>query len=179
MKRQFLFAWFAVLGLVLASASFAIEGGEPHSLESRTLSKLHHVNQMEIQMGQLAVARTAREDVRAYGQRLIDDHTAADRQIFDLASRENIRLFNWAPETQEEQLEMQQQHDLMARLGTLQGVEFDREFLPAMVSGHEKVLAELNGRLAQLTLNVRTFIEGLLPTIQAHRDEAKRLSEIP
>lgn len=44
------------------------------AIDSETLSKLHHINQMEIQFGHLAEERAASSKVKSYGARLARDH---------------------------------------------------------------------------------------------------------
>jgi predicted outer membrane protein len=55
--------------------------------DNALLMKIHKINQMEIQAGQLAQRNSSTAKVKTYGQRLVSDHQAADKKITALAQR--------------------------------------------------------------------------------------------
>jgi len=96
----------------------------------------------EVELGRLATERAANSDVKAFGQMMVTDHSKANDELKQAASQLNIQ-----PTTQ-----LDQKHrDLKDRLSKLKGAEFDREYMTAMVQGHEEVLGKLRQRAGNST----------------------------
>jgi putative membrane protein len=53
--------------------------------DNALVMKIHKINQMEIQAGQLAQRNSSTAKVKSYGQQLVRDHQAADQKITTLA----------------------------------------------------------------------------------------------
>jgi len=94
-------------------------------------------NTAEIELGKMAVERGSNPDVKKFGQMMIDDHTKAATTLRAVASQHNIP----APEQLDEK-----HRELRDKLAALKGADFDREYLSAMVDGHETVLDKLASR---------------------------------
>ena len=91
----------------------------------------------EVQLGKMAADRAASADVKSFGQMMVADHSKANDELKTVASQLNIQ-----PTTQ-----LDQKHrDLADKLSKLKGAEFDREYMTAMVQGHEEVLRKLQDR---------------------------------
>jgi putative membrane protein len=98
----------------------------------------------EVQLGKLAAERASNPDVKAFAQTMVKDHSQAGDELKQTASTLNIQL----------PTQLDQKHkDLAARLTKLQGAEFDKQYMAAMVQGHEEVLSKLNARSGQMTSN--------------------------
>ena len=92
----------------------------------------------EVQLGKLATERAASADVKAFGQMMVKDHSQAGDELKKVASQLKIQ-----PPTQ-----LDQKHkDLVDKLSKLQGAEFDREYVNAMVQGHQEVLGKVRARV--------------------------------
>src|SRR5438132_50674 len=91
------------------------------------LQKLHMANLEEIEMGKLA-EQNGTDRVKAYAKTLQTDHTAADRQVKDLAQKKNITLSD-TPKNPEMQKKMDEARN---RLSNMKGAEFDRTFANRM-----------------------------------------------
>ena len=91
----------------------------------------------EVQLGKMASERAGNADVKAFGQMMVKDHSAANDELKQVASRLNIQ-----PPTQVDQ----KHKELADKLAKLQGAEFDREYMNAMVQGHQEVLGKLRAR---------------------------------
>ena len=88
----------------------------------------------EVQLGQLASERAASPDVKAFGQMMVKDHSAANGELSKLASQMKIEPPKEADKAHKE---------LASRLSTLHGAEFDRAYIAAMVQGHRDVADSL------------------------------------
>jgi len=94
-------------------------------------------NLAEVELGKMAVAQASNANVKKFGQMMIDDHTKAGTKLRAVARQYNLPV--------PDQLD-QRQRDLRDRLAALKGTEFDREYVSAMVDGHETVLDKLESR---------------------------------
>jgi putative membrane protein len=92
------------------------------------VEKASIVNMAEIQLGQLAVERAQDPQVKQFAQTMIDDHTKAQEQLKTVAGSQNIPIPS-ALDSKHQKL-----HDKLAKL---QGAEFDRAYMDAMVDGHK------------------------------------------
>ena len=91
----------------------------------------------EVQLGKIAAERAASADVKAFGQMMVKDHSQAGDELKQVASQMKIQ-----PPTQLDQ----KRKDLVDKLSKLQGAEFDREYINAMVQGHQEVLGKVRAR---------------------------------
>ena len=60
--------------------------------DNALVMKIHKINQMEIQAGQLAQRNGSSAKVKQYGQQLVRDHQAADKKITTLAQSLGVNL---------------------------------------------------------------------------------------
>ncbi|MEO6912311.1 MAG: DUF4142 domain-containing protein [Edaphobacter sp.] len=81
----------------------------------------------EVQFGQLAAQKGGSEDVKAFGQKMVDDHTALNKEIEDVADSVGVMLPKHMNKTS------QAEYD---KLNGLSGDEFDTEYLTLMVKNH-------------------------------------------
>ena len=109
------------------------------------ITKLTMVGMTEVQLGKIAEERATNPDVKAFGSMMVKDHTAAGEGLSKIAAQLNV------PQPKE----LDGQHrQLVDRLSKLQGAEFDREYINAMVKGHEEVVSTLQARAGKrLTSN--------------------------
>ena len=100
-------------------------------------------NTAEIELGKLAGERASNAQVKEFAQMMVRDHTAAGNELKQIVSG-HVQV----------QEQMDQQHrDLAEKLRGLKGMEFDREYIDAMVNGHQEVkgMLEDHARRAKTT----------------------------
>ncbi len=117
--------------------------GQPASTDAQTfVNRLAIAGMTEVQLGRLAAERAANAEVKAYGHMMVTDHTQAGTELRQIATQANLQV----------PTQLDQKHrDLVDRLSTLQGAAFDREYMNAMVSGHQEVASELQARTGNRT----------------------------
>jgi putative membrane protein len=123
---------------------------------------------MEVELGKIAAEKGTNPDVKAYGQRMVDDHTKAGDQLKQLASQKNVKLSDkLSPPKQKE----------VDKLGKLSGAAFDNSYISHMVSGHKPVVAafEKESKSGKDT-DVKSWAESTLPTLQDHLKLAQETS---
>jgi putative membrane protein len=98
----------------------------------------------EVELGKLAADHGLSADVKKFGQMMVTDHTKGNDELKQVASR-----FNIAPPPG-----MDDKHrDLYEKLSKLQGNDFDKQYMDAMVDGHEHAVDKLDDRVDGKTLS--------------------------
>jgi putative membrane protein len=145
-------------------------------------------NTAEIELGKIASERAANAQVKQYGQMMVKDHTNAGNELKQaVAGKVQV------------QEQMDEKHrDLAQRLRGLQGAEFDREYMNAMVDGHQEVKGMLEDRARdakntnantstnpnaanagadQLEAAVNQWAAKTLPAVEKHLQRAEQLRD--
>lgn len=87
----------------------------------------------EVQLGQLAQQKSQSEDVKQFGQKMVEDHTQLGDQIKPVAQQLGVKEPK-GPSKKDKQL--------MAKLEVLSGPQFDEAYIQAMVKDHKQDLKE-------------------------------------
>lgn len=122
----------------------------------------------EVELGQLAVQKASSEEVKKFGQRMVDDHGKANEQLKQVAAQEHIELPT-EPGAQEKATK--------ARLEKLSGEQFDKAYMSDMVKDHQKDVAEF-ARESKIAKDpaVKSFAQQTLPTLREHLKEAEKIA---
>ena len=96
----------------------------------------------EVKLGQLAAQKASSDDVKALGQKMVDDHTKLNLEMAQVADSMGVML----PKSmnKEDQAEYH-------KLNALSGNDFDTEYLTFMVKDHHKDLHEFRIEAASPT----------------------------
>lgn len=122
----------------------------------------------EVELGKLAAERALSQDVKHFGQRMVDDHTKANDQLKQVASEEGVELpdkLNAKDKATKDRLEK------------LSGKQFDRAYMRNMVTDHAKDVSEF--RTESKTAKdpaVKDFAQQTLPTLEDHLKQAKTIA---
>lgn len=128
-----------------------------------------------IELSRMALETTTNPDIKSFAQRLIDDHGAA---ITKLKSALSGTPIEWP-------VQLDEKHRRTAdELAQEQGPDFDREYLKAMVEGHQDLAAKLESRVDVQSLAewktaaaARTQSQAMPEPTSAMRDVAVRPAE--
>jgi len=107
------------------------------------VQELTIANMAEVELGRMAGERSANADVKKFGQMMVNDHTAAGDKLKGIASQYKLTV----PAALDDK-----HRDLRDKLAKLNGAEFDREYMEAMVDGHHHVAGQLESRIDKETL---------------------------
>jgi putative membrane protein len=130
------------------------------------LKKAIEGNYAEVRMGELAQKNSQRDDVKAFGQTLVNDHDAANQKAIDAAKSMNINPPTGPNAKQEAE------YDKMSKMT---GAKFDKMFASHMVSDHEKDIAEYK-KESRMKNAAGEYAAAEIPTLEKHLDAAKSLS---
>jgi putative membrane protein len=160
MARDYLLA--VAIALMVSTSAVSAKDNASGSF----LKKAIEGNYAEVQMGQLAQKNSQRDDVKAFGQTLINDHDAANQKAIDAAKSMNIN-----PPTGPS-AKQQAEYDKMSKMT---GARFDKMFASHMVSDHKKDIAEYK-RESRVKNAAGEYAAAQVPTLEKHLDTAKSLS---
>jgi putative membrane protein len=124
----------------------------------------------EVEMARLALTKASSDTVKQYAQKMIDDHTASNAELMQIASAKNITLPT-APDAK--------MQAMLAKMGKLSGMQFDHEYMMMAGSKDHMKMEKLfrdestRGRDADL----KAFAAKTLPVVQMHLQMARDLSK--
>jgi predicted outer membrane protein len=124
-----------VVAIVLMGCTVAITAEQARRSDARLfINNMMIVGLTEVRLGQMAVERAQETSIKAFGQMLVKDHTEANTELSMIAAQMKI-----VPAA-----EIDKKHsELVERLSKLNGAEFDRAYIMAMIEGHQSVAAQL------------------------------------
>jgi putative membrane protein len=166
---------FILAAVCIANGAWAEDASDTTKMDQHVLSKMHHGNQMEIEMSKLVAARATTNGIKEYAEHIIQDHGKADIEVKMTAKKEGVELKAPTPMNDEEKQAMKDDHAEMTKLKSLKGAEFETEYENAMAAGHQKTITELNGVLPKVGTDTHALIEKLLPEFQKHLDMINKL----
>jgi len=149
----------------------------------------------EVELARLAKDRAASPEVKQFAQMMTDDHTKAGEQLKQVASTYAIP----------QDAKIDEKHkDLMDKLMKVRGPDFDKEYMTAMVEGHEDAVRTLRSRVDEnrslgdrltgknpenpatvkpepagdrVTMAINQWAAEALPVVERHLDRAKQIKE--
>jgi putative membrane protein len=122
----------------------------------------------EVQMGRLGAQKGQSQEVRQFGQKLVQDHSKANQELKLLAAQKSITL---PTDISTEQQAM------MSHLKSLEGAEFDEAFKKHAVEDHQEDVQKFQTASQRATdSDVKAFAVKTLPVLQQH---LKMAQDIP
>ncbi|MGA9586798.1 MAG: DUF4142 domain-containing protein [Terracidiphilus sp.] len=115
------------------SVSVAQDTTSPSASDKKIVQAALQGGTAEVRLGQLAVQKSNTQDVKQFGQKMIDDHTKLGDQMKEVAQKEGISIPTGAP-AKDKQLE--------TTLSSLSGDSFDNAYIKAMIKDHQHDLSE-------------------------------------
>ena len=123
----------------------------------------------EVDVAKDAVAHAANADVKAFAQKLVDDHTKANEKLAALAVSKGVTI---PSEIQGGMKEVKE------RLMKLTGKSFDEAFLKQMVDDHTATIAKFEDESKNgADADAKKFAADTLPTLRGHLAKAKALQK--
>ncbi len=123
----------------------------------------------EVQGSQLAVDKASSEQVKAFAQKMIDDHTKVNDELKQLAAKKGVELPTEPSSAHKARLKM---------LSGAEGAEFDRQYAENLgVKAHEDSLKLFqDAAKASQDAEVKAFFASHVPALAEHLKMAKELS---
>jgi putative membrane protein len=122
-----------------ALAQASPNGTDSAAQDKMFLMKSAEGSMAEIQMSQLALKKSKNDEVKQYAQKMVDDHTKLISDMKPFADQMGV-----TPPAKLNPSHMQE----VARLKSMSGDKFDKEYITAMVGDHHKDLGEFQAEEA-------------------------------
>jgi putative membrane protein len=163
-----------------ATATDAKTGEKLSDADIKTIAHLHHVNQMEITLGKEA-QRQGTQKVKDYAGTLINDHQQADKDLTAFAKAHHLTAIPAdKPTADADRQDDKDMTQAMAKLKTLKGADFDKEYLNMMVSSHDKELTKIDVEISAASgADFKNLLQSVKPMLQRHADQARDLLKSP
>lgn len=125
--------------LAAGVAAFGQAAGEASTADKHFVHEALMGGMAEVQLGQVASQKSSDQDVKQFGQKMVEDHTRMGDQMKGVASQIGV--------TPPAALSAKDQA-LKTRLEGLSGAQFDRAYIRAMLKDHEADLQAFQGEAA-------------------------------
>jgi putative membrane protein len=162
---------FAALSIGLAGAAFAAD--KPTDPQIAHIA--YTAGLIDIEAGKQAVDKSQNENVRAFAQRMIGDHTAVNDQALALVKKLNV-----TPADNPTSQSLTKEADATrAKLAGLNGAAFDKAYSDNEVAYHKTVNDALGKTLIPSAENaeLKALLEKGLELFQAHQHHAQELAK--
>jgi putative membrane protein len=150
------------------SASSASGSSQLSAADQTFVKKAAQGGMAEVELGKLATQKASSEDVKKFGQRMVDDHTKANDQLKQIAGNKGVTLptdLNSKDQAMKE------------RLSKLDGEKFDQAYMKNMVRDHTKDVSEFRKESTSgKDSDLKNFASQTLPTLEDHLKEAKNIA---
>lgn len=151
-------------GLAMVLAVSAAQAADKKS-ESFIKTAIQH-NYAEIDVGKLAQEKGKNADVKAFGAKMVADHSAANEKAIAAAKQMGID-----PPTSADMMHQ----GTYLKLKVLSGDTFDRSFAKGMLADHKKDVQEFQ-KMSGKSDPAGQFAKETLPVLQGHLAEAQKMN---
>lgn len=125
-------------------------------------------NMFEIESSRVALEKSTSEEVRAFAQHMIDDHSKAGEEMTAAAQADGITPATTLQPHHQGQLE---------QLTGLEAEAFDQAYTAAQIAAHDEAVALFQGFASNGEDSaLKAFAAKTLPTLQQHREEIGAVS---
>ena len=161
-----LFAALAAAIFMSTASTVAAPARQLSQQDQKFLDRAWNINTAEVRLGDLARQRATTADVKAFGKRMVTDHTKLDQELTALATKHGAAL----PKSID-----RHHQELIDKLSKLSGSDFDKQYMTAMIEGHEKAVSafEKESKDAAQT-DVDKWSAQALPILNEHLQLAEK-----
>jgi putative membrane protein len=123
--------------------------------------------QAEVELGKLALQRSQAPDVRAFAQKMVDDHGKANAELASLAKAKGMELSGPNDE----------QRAMIEGLRKKSGKDFDAAYAAAMSKDHDEDVSMFSAAGTLQDAQLADFARKALPVLTQHQQMAHQLDE--
>jgi putative membrane protein len=116
---------------------------------------------MEVELGKLAAEKGSSDEVKKFGQKMVDDHTKANDQLKEAAAKSSIPVPSALDSKHQGKVD---------KMSKLSGPAFDKAYLKDMKKDHDKDISDFQSEAQNGSdPNIKQFATATLPVLQEHR----------
>jgi len=168
----------AMFGSAGVQAQTTLAAGQPAaagaaklgSADRKAIMDMGMSNMAEVEMGKLAQSKSQNAEVKAFAQKMIDDHGKALTEVQTLAQSKGVTL----------PTELDAKHKAMSdRLAKLSGDSFDKTYVKqGGVGAHKETLTKLQAASkGAKDPDVKAQVDKTIPVVQEHLKHAEQLAQ--
>ena len=160
--------------VVAGLLSFPFSNASAQSVnDAQIASIVVTANQVDIDAGKLAKSRSTNNEVKAFAELMVTDHTGVNKSAKDLVTKLKV-----TPEDNPSSQSLRAGGDKnLAHLKTLKGAAFDKAYVDHEVAYHQQVIDALDKTLIPGATNdeLKALLIKVRPAFVAHLEHAKHL----
>jgi len=114
----------------------------------------------EVKLGELAAQKGTRDDVKAFGQMMVKDHTTINADLKALAAQKGVPLSDSLDAIHQRTVD---------KMAALTGSEFDDAYIATMIKDHKTDAQEFKAESAETKdTDVKSFVDESIPVVDKH-----------
>ena len=156
----------ATLGMTLLAAGLLITVPRANAAIAVSMADKNFIlaaaqgGMTEVKLGELAAQNGKRDDVKAFGQMMVKDHSAINDDLKALAAQKGVTL----PDS----LDAKHQ-GMVDKMAALTGSEFDDAYIASMIKAHKKDAKEFKAESAATQdADIKSFVDKSIPVVDGH-----------
>ena len=123
----------------------------------------------EVELGKLAAQKASDPKVKEFGQKMVDDHTKANDNLKQVASKSNIPIPSSLDGKHQSRID---------KLSKLSGEQFDKAYVKDQLKDHETDVREFKNEASNgSNPDVKAFASSTVPVLQEHLEMVKSLNK--
>lgn len=153
-----------------STAASANSAAKLTAADRKAIMDMGTSNMAEVEMGKLAQSKSQNAEVKAFAQKMIDDHGKALTEVQTLAQSKGVTL----------PTELDAKHKAMSdRLAKLSGDSFDKTYVKqGGVGAHKETLTKLQAASkGAKDPEVKAQVDKTIPVVQEHLKHAEQLAQ--
>lgn len=150
-------------------SSMSETSGHATRSEKKFIKKAYEGNLAEIELGRLAAQKGGAQDVKEFGQKMVEDHGMLNDQLKPIAQQMGVNL-STEPSGKDQKL--------MKKLQGESGTQFDQTYIKAMAKDHHKDLMEYRQEASRVeNPSLKQYASQGEQTIQEHLQLAEQMAQ--
>lgn len=152
----------AALSAPFYSSVAAQENGEMKAtaMEKSFIMKAVNGGMTEVEAGKAAAEKGASDAVKDFGNRMVKDHSKANDQLKEVASKLGVSIPDKVDAKHEAKL---------AKMNKMSGAAFDKAYVMDMVKAHQKDIADFEAADKEVkNADLKKFIDDTIPVMKEH-----------
>lgn len=142
---------------------------KPTAAEKAFMKKAADGGMTEVELGKLAAEKGGSDEVKSFGQQMVDDHTKIGDNLKEVAGKMKVTL----PEKMSAK-----HHALVEKMAGMSGADFDKAYVPEMVKDHKKDISEFEAAKGTVkNEDLKKFIDDSLETMKGHLEKIQKFDQ--
>jgi putative membrane protein len=153
----------------LCSAADEVASNKPTAMEKMFIKKAADGGMTEVELGRLAAEKGGSDEVKDFGNEMVKDHSKINDSLKEVATKMNVTVPSEISA---------KHHAAVEKMSGLSGAAFDKAYVAAMVTDHEKDIAEFEKADKEVkNADLKKFIEDALPMMKNHLEKIKKFDQ--